>query len=581
MVGPRERSLPRGMDRGMEKQQEYKMQNLQTSRRSPTAEGFTVYSEDSCDNRDHGQRQRSAAQLLDRRSQRRCKERSVEVLRMCKERLAKLRMKTILMVFIIGILFLCGLWFILGLSCISEPSNYGLDRSTGRAPIMVTGPTMYITYTVRYHQFHDARPVHHQEPVVVPSNLEATGQVIGQGPSHLVVTATSAPVSGLYFIPMSVTSGAWPQTQQDSDPSSHPARSTEGSQTLQGDPGLLDSKPGAKVLLQSRDIGAPRKLVVGQADVGTTPFMRWGVEVLYDMRRRSRRSNAFYIEWCVKNTCSPQKKLSTMCNTTKTISDSLQRQECEWCWPENQRKRQEIISHCTAVSKRALHVMLVICGIFLFCTLFIAIAFGTRMLRRRWRAKRDGVFHNHATIPSPRQEKTSRSLSHWFAHGMSKLGRPSKAADIRVDNITMRKRSPREVVDSGLWYESVFVKSGKRSGIDEKHPAPSQLRPQKQTTKTPDQGFTIEDEDSHERVPAFPPAPRMISSRVFSDIESMGQGRLLSSTITRTGNRQRDAQSSRQCRAVSSGSEQSPSGATYRRDAGAGLYNLQRLTELS
>ena len=64
----------------------------------------------------------------------------------------------------------------------------------------------------------------------------------------------------------------------------------------------------------------------------------------------------------------------------------------------------------------------------------------------------------------------------------------------------------------------------------------------------------------------------------------MGQGRLLS--ISGTSNSQDDAQemprqSSGRSRAVSTSSEQSLSGATQRRDAGAGFYNLQRLTERS
>ncbi len=138
--------------------------------------------------------------------------------------------------------------------------------------------TTYVTLTVQYKQFHGARPIHHQVPMAVPPNLEATGQVTSQGLSHpQIVTSTPVPVSGLYLIPISVTNEDWPQMRQDSHSSSRAASDTEGSQTLQGSPSLEKVEPEAKGLLRSREIGAPRNLFAGQADADdTTFFTRWG-----------------------------------------------------------------------------------------------------------------------------------------------------------------------------------------------------------------------------------------------------------------------------------------------------------------
>ena len=595
MAGPRDRSR----HRGMETQQQYEMQNIETSQRSPTAEGSTAHGEDSYGDRNHDHPQNSGAQRLGRRILRTCKERSAGVLRMCKERsagvlrmckggLAKHRIMTILTASAICILCIGGLWAFGVLNRSTDPSEYGLDWDIGPAmghyqsTRTVTHPTAYRIVTVHYQQFYGARPVHHQAPIAVPSNLEATGQVVRQDLSDPnVVTARSTAVSGLYFIPISVTNGGWPQTQQDSHSSSRSANNTEGSRILQRDPSLEDSEPEAKPLLESRETGASRNLVAGQVHADTISFTRWGVEVLYDLRHRSIPLDK---GWCIKNACSPHKQLSPMCNTNKTISDPFRKQECEWCWPENQRKHQEINNHCSEVSKRALNAMLIICGIFLFCTLFIAIVLATRMFRHRRRAKADRVLHKHAATASPLQEKIISIQSHWVSHGMSKFGRSSKAAKIRVDDIAIRKRSPGETVGLTPWYRPVFAKSGERSRIGPENPAAGRSRLQKQRMEPVDQIIAVGAGALRERVPVLPPAPPAISSRVFSDIENMGQGRLLSDPGT--NNSQHDPQgmprrSSRQSRAISSGSEQSASGATHRQDAGAGLYNLQRLTERS
>lgn len=419
--------------------------------------------------------------------------------------------------------------------------------------------------------------------MAVPANLGETGPVTGQDLSHpRVVTASSAPVPGLYYIPMSVTSGGSPQTQQNSHPSSRSASNTEGSQTLQERPSFESSEPEARLLLQSREIGAPRNPFPGQADVETTSFTHWGVEILYGLRCSSRRSVSFYKGWCIKNACSPHKQLNFRCNTSKTISDPFRKQECEWCWPENQRKQQEISKHCKKVSQRALNAMFIICGIFLFCSLVIAIILATRMLRRRRRDNADRTLEKHASNASLLQKEINRVSSHWFPDGMSYFGRSSKAANIRVHGMAISKRSPGEAIGQNPWYKSILANPGKPWGIGSEKSAPGRLRVQKKRTKPLDREIAIGDED--QRVPVLPPAPPAISPRVFSDIENMGQGSLLSDPGT--DNSHYDAlgkprRSARQSRAVSSGSEQTSYGATDRRDAGVGVYNLQRLTERS
>ena len=575
MAGPRDRSRHRVGER----QIEYPLQDLRTTHHIPTAESSTILGEDSYDDRDHGHPRNSGAQDSGRRVLRTCGERLAGFLRVCKEGIAKHRMTTILTASITCILFISGLWAF---------RDYGYDWSTmselamGQAQPTITrtiyhSSTTYVTLTVQYNQFHGARPVHHQVPMVIPPNLEARGQVTSQDLSHpQIVTSTPVPVSGLYLIPISVTNEDWPQMRQDSHSSSRAASHTEGSQTLQGSPSLEKLEPEAKDLLRSREIGAPRNLFAGQADADdTTFFTRWGVDVLYDLRRHSRRSISLYKGWCTKHACSPHKQLNSMCNTSKTISGSFRKQECEWCWPENQRKHEEINNHCTIVSERALNVIFIICGILLFCTLVVAIVLATRMLRRRRRAKADRILQRHATTASPLREKTNNVSSHWVSHAMSKFGVCSKAAKTRDDDIAIEERSP-----SGLWYKLVFAKSEKRSGIGPENPAPSRLRLQKQRTKPLDQNIG----HLHGRVPVLPPAAPTISSQVSSDIENMGQGKLQpgpGSNDSQHGPQTMPRRSSRQSRATSSGSEQSSSEATRRRDAGAGVYNLQRLTERS
>lgn len=569
MAGPRERSR----NRRTGEQDEHEIQNLRTSHHhSPTAEG----SNESYDDRYHGHPRKAGAQFLD------------GTVLAWKRKLTKPRMMTIYKAFAIFIAMVFAIWgAFYGFSHSDEPLNYGLamghlrNYPTTTHTVTHTLPPHIIKVTAEYFQFAGAKPVVHQEPVAVLPDVHATGQVTGQDLSPLhVVTATSSPVSGFYLLPMSGASGGWPQTQQDFDPSSRSASNTEGSQSLQGKPRLGNSDPESSLLLlQSRELGNPRNLLAGQADADTTSFTRWGLEVLYNLRRRSRDSIYLYKEWCIRNTCSPRKQLNAMCNGTENISGSFRKQECEWCWPEDQKKQHEIDSHCTEVSKRALIAISIICGIVCFCTLVIAIVLATRIVRRRRRAKAD-----RKTIAPPLQEETNSVPSHWSSHRMSRFAEPSKTAKTRNDDIAIEKPSPGETVGQTPWYRSVFAKSGKRSGICAEDLAPGRLSSQKQRTKPLDQEIAIGDEDSHGRVPVLPPASPAISSQVFSDIKNMGQGRLLS--ISGTNNSQDDAQemprrSSTRSRAVSTSSEQSVSGATHRRDAGAGFYNLQRLTERS
>ena len=518
MAGPRDRSRHRGMESHIQ----YELQDLQAPHRSLTGEGSSAHSEDAYDDRNHGHPQDSGDQGLNRIILRMCKERlagllgtckarSAEVLWMCMQWPSKHRMMTLFMASIICILVLLASK---RLNPSIEPPTYWFNRSTGRAgghdqsTITVThsnGPTVYRTISVHYKQFYGARPMHHQEPVAVRSNLRPQGQVKRQDLSHPYVgTRTSTPVPGLYLMPMSSTNGDWLQTQQDTRPSSR-----------HGSPSLGDSKSETKGLLRSREVGTPR----------------WRVEALYGFRRPGHPSLQFYKGWCIENACSPDKQLSSMCNTTKTISDSFRKQECEWCWPENRRKHQEIANHCTEVSKRAFNAVFVICGIFLFCTLVIAILLATRLLQRRRRARADRIPHAEVTTAFSIQEKIAGVPSHRSLHGISKLGRPFSATNYRVDQ---------EIATGGS--------------------------------------------DPRQRVPVLPPAPPAISSRVFHEIENMGQGSLLWGAGTNSSQRNTQGmprRSSTQLRAVSSGSEQTPSEAKYRRDPGANFHNLHRLTERS
>ena len=565
MAGPRERSRHRGKER----QEEHPLQDINPSQRRPAAEGSneagecgfvrdytdapSAHDEDSYDDYNHGHPLDLQAQRLDSR-----------IPKTCKEGLMKHRI-WILPATLTCVLFVCGLWAFYRSAVPSDSTGF-------QSTITVTpSSTVYITYTVHYKQFHDARPVHHQAPLAVPSHFEATGKGTGQDLLHPhVVTATSAPVSGLYFMPMSVASESWPQAQKDSRPSSRSARNTEGSQALQGSPSFGRSEHRAQLLPQPREIGAPHNLFPDQADADTTSLTRWAVEIL------RRRSIHFYKKFCINNACSPHDRLEPMCNKTTTIPDPFRRQECAWCWPENQRKHDEIDEHCSEVSKRALNAMFIICGILLFCTLAIATVVATRMLRRG-RAKADCIGHKHGSTTS--QNKTNGAPSHWLKFGMSNFGRSSKA---RFDNRAMHKRSTGEAVGQNPWYKAVFSSSEKPSGIGPANPAPGWLRLQRKRTKPLDQEIAIGDGD-HERVPVLPPAP-LASSRIFSDIGNMGQGSLRSDSGTKNSHHDASVmpgRSSRQSRAFSSSSEQSASVATNRRDAGAGVYNLKRLVERS
>lgn len=593
MAGRREGSRNRITGR----QDGHELQNLRTSHDNPAA-GSNAEDEESRDDSNHGHPQRTGAQPLDgtglrtwreplARALRKFKDGSAECLSIWKVNLTTPRMMKIyktsayLIAFVLAMLAAAY-----GLSHLAEPSNYGLamrhlrhDQTT-RTHTVTHKPTKYIT--VEDSQFPHPRPAHKQAPMAVPPDVHATGQETGQDPSHLhVIRATSSPVSGLYLLPISSASGGWPQMQQN-----HAASNTEGSQLLQGNPRLENSEPEGNLLLQqSRKIGAPRNLFAGRANADTTAFTRWEVEVLYDLRRRSLDHVSFFREWCIRNACSPRKKLNSMCNTNKPASNSFQKQECEWCWPEDQRKQQEIDGHCTEVSKRALTAVFIVCGTVCLCTLVIAIVLTTRILRRRRRAKSERILHEHATTASPLQRKTNSVPSHWFPYGTSNIAKSFKTAETRHDDTAVKKTSLGEAVGQNPWYRSVFAKSGKRSGVGLEQLAPSRLSMRKQRTKALNQEIGTVDEQLQGRVPVLPPASPAISSRIFSDIENMGQGRL-HLLGPGTNNKQHDAQempgrSSRQSRAVSTSSEQGLSGAKHRRDAGAGFYNLQRLTERS
>lgn len=598
MAGPRERSRNRSTGR----QDGHEMQNLRTSHHSPAADS-NAEDEETYDDSRHGHPQTTGAQHLDGTGLRTWKERLARALRRCKDDSARfLRtwtvnlttpcMMTIYKGSAILIVVVFALWAAFyGYIHSAEPFNHGLpmghlrhDQTTITRTV-THRPTEYIT--LEYAQFPHPRPAHNQAPMAAPPGVHAKGQETGQDPSHPHVTrATSSPVSGLYFLPISGASGSWPQMQQKFDPSSHSANNTEGSQPVQGNPRLGNSEPeGNLLLLQSRKIRARRNVFAGQADSDTTAFTRWGVEVLYNLRRRSLDHVSLFKESCIRNACSPQKQLNSMCNTNELISDPFRKQECEWCWPEDQRKQQEIDSHCTEVSKRALTAVFIVGGTVCFCTLIIASVLISRLLRRRRRAKAERILHKRATTASPLQEKTNSVPSHWFSYSTSKFAKPSKTARTRNDDTAIEQPSPGEAVGQNAGYRSVFTKPGKRSRIGPDDLAPGRLSKRKQKTKPLDQEIAVGDERSEGRVPVLPPASPAISSRRFSDIENMGQGRILPPSPG-TNNKQRDAQEmprrfSRQSRAASTSSEQGLSGATHRRDTGADAYNLQRLTERS
>ena len=566
MAGPRDRSR----HRGMESQDPYELQDMHPSHLSPTDGGSTTHSEDSYENRNRGHPRDSGAQYLDLKLFRKykqrpdeiletCKAQSATILRMCMGPLTKHRMMTLFITSVLCILLL------LAFRCHdprAEPPGYGLNVDTGRAmkyhhfPITVSRHhnTMYRTIDVVDNQFHGARPVHHQPPVAVPSDLELTGQARRQHLLHLYVeTGTSSPVSGLYFMPVSITEGDWPQTQQETHPSSCPTTHVKGSQNLQGSQSSGKSEQQAELLLRYDKICAPRNLSADQADEDPTSFTRWGVDVLYALHRYSHRSPHIYRESCIANACSPQVQLISMCNATKNISDTFQKQECEWCWPENQRKHLEIEKHCTEVSKRAFNAMIIICSIFLFCTVIVAIILAPRMLHNIRTAKKDRMINENATTASPLQKKSNSISNPQLLHRISKNS-------------------------SNPWYNPIFAKSKNRSGISPEDRVSGRSRLQKQRTKPLDQDFANGNSESHERVPVLPPAPPAINSREFSELQTMGQGSLLSDAGTKSSQNITQGmplRSSKQSRAVSSGSEQNPSEPTHRQDAGRpNLYKL-------
>ena len=576
MAGPRERSRHRGMER----QEQHELQNRQSFHHSSTTlEGLNAHEEDHLDDHKLGQPQNPRAHRSDRISS-----------RMCKERLVKARILTVLTASVVFIVFVYGLWAFRHPSRSAELSDYEPESThTHTTTITIPGSTVY--HTVHYQQFHHARPIHHQAAMAVSSDLEAIDRTTSQDLSHPpVMTTTVAPVPGLYFIPMTITDGSWPQAQQYSQPSPYSASDTEKSRILHTNPVWKASEPDSEVLIQSPGIGTPGTLVLGRADAATTSVSRWGMDILYKLRRRSAQSVSFYKGWCVKNACSPPKRLNSMCNTNETITDPFRKQECKWCWPEAQKKVAEIDSHCLEVSKRAFDALIIICGIFLFFMLVITTLLAIRLLRRSQKVKSGLLPNQHATHSYPVQEKTNNFVpSSWFSQATSKFGRSSKAGPARTrtddrGNAGVQERSVREANGHAPWYKVIFARLADGSKVAQENPAVGRSSLEKQTTKLVDHKLANRQGESLESVPVLPPTPPAISSQVFSDIENMGQGSLSSGS---GGNgSQRDPQglpprSSKQYRTVSSSSERRGPGVAHRRDGGASLYNLKRLTERS
>ena len=582
MASPRDRSR----HCGMESQNQYELQDIHPSHLSPTHEGSTTHSEDSYEDRNRGHPNDSGAQCLDLRLFRTCKQRldeiletrkaqSARLLRMCVGPLTEHWMMKLSVAF--------GLCVLLLLAFRSrdpsvEPPGYGLNEDTRRAmehhhfPITVSRHrnTVYHTIDVVDNQFHGASPVHYQARMAVPSDHELTGQAKRQHLLHLSVeTGTSSPVSGLYFMPVSITEGDWPQTQRETHPSSSPTTHVKGSQNLQGSQNSGKLEPQADLLLHYDKICAPRNLSADQADADPTSFTRWGVDILYALHRYSRRSPHIYRESCIANACSPQDQLISMCNAAQNISGSSQRQECEWCWPENQRKHLEIEKHCTEVSKRAFNAMIIICGIFLLCTVIIAIILASRMVHNKRATKRDRMMNEIAATPSSLQKKSNSISNPQLLHRISKTSRSFDIAKSRNDGKAKKNCPSGENDGSNPWYRSIFTKTKNRSGISPEGQVSGRSKLQKQRTKPLDQDSANRNSESHERVAVLPPAPPAVSPRVISEIKDAG-----------TNSSQHNTQgmplrSSKQSRAVSSGSEQNPSELTHRRDAGR--PDLQKL----
>ena len=570
MAGPRDRSR----HRGMESQTQYELQDIQPSHLNPMDEGFTAHSEDSYDEHSHGHPQNPEAQLLDRGLIRACKEllvgiletcqaQSARILRMCVEPLSKHRMMTLFTASILCILLLLAFR---SLGPRPEPPDYGHHRYGTIAAHQES--TVYRTVSAEYVQFHGAKPIHHQAPMAVSSNQELKGQAKRQDSLHLhVVTGTSTSVPGLYFMPMSITDADWTLTQRDTHPSypaSYSAANHPAPPVSQGSQSLGKSEPQAELLLQSRESRAPHNLSINQAVADTSSFTRWGVEVLYALRRRSGRNLQLNKGSCIENACSPHQQLVSMCNATKTIYNSFRKQECEWCWPENQRKHLAIEKHCTKVSERAFNIMVIICSIFLFCMLVVAIVLAPRMFGYMRKAKANCMFQEKATTASSLREESNSVPSRQLQPRISGISRPFKVAKSRADEKAIRKCSPDENVHSDPLYKP-FTQASNRSRL------------QKHRTKPLDKEMAMRDHDSHTRVPILPPAPPTIKSQVFSEIEKMGQGILHSDAGTNIS--QHDMQgmprrSAKQSRVVSSGSEQNPSQITHHRNAGSpNFYN--------
>lgn len=588
MAAPRSRSHPRRV----EGQQQYELQNMQTLRRSSTGEGSTAHSEGSYDDRHHGHPENTRAQRLDQGMLRRYKARSAGILRGCMAMFVEQGRAILFLAFVMCVFIVFIIWTSLGLNSSPKPFDYGLGGSTGQTKgqnyptITIThSHTLYRIVKVYDKQFHDARPVHHhQAPIALPSNLESRDETKRQGLTHPHEgRETSASVSGLYLIPMSITKEDWQQTQQDRYRPSRPASNSEFlQQALEESPSLERSDDKAKPLQLAGKIDAARSLSARQTKAKTNTFAPWGVEVLYSLHRRSHRGLHLYKGWCIENACSLPEQLDSMCNTNETISNSFRKQECDWCWPQHQ--SQHIDKHCTKVSKRAVNAISIICGILLLCMLVIAIVLLTRVLRRRRAAKAGRNSNKLATTASILQEELNGAASHQNLHGISTLGRSFRAAKSRVDNQVIGRRSPTEAAGQTPWYKAVFAKPEKWPESSHENPASSRSRLQKQRTKPLDQEVAIGGNSSHERVPVLPPAPPTSGSRVFPNMENTDQGSVLSGPGTKNSQhdpQNRSRQSSRQFRVSSSGSEQSLSQPTHRRNAGANVYNLHRLTERS
>ena len=590
MAVPRDRSRHRWNDR----QDQYELQEMQASNRGRMDEGSAAHSKDLFGNRHHGHLQNSKSLRLDRRILRACKERLIGTLATCRARLGGALRKCIegltrhwmLTLFLSSITCIILVLAFPSLHYLAKPPDYGPENSTGgetgrdhSTTAFTGGSTVYHTISVYYKQFYGARPVHQQEPIAIHSTPEQTGHVQQRDLNHCLGTGPSASLSGSYFKPTSAAVRDSLQAQQMLSPSSRSASNTKISQGVRGSLGSMNLESDAKITISSCESKAALEPLGGQTDAETLAFTRWGVEILDELRRRTRRSLELGKKWCIEHTCSSAKQLKSMCHKDKAKSGP-QKRECELCLQKGQRQQQELEEHCTAVAKHAFNATLIHCGILLFVINVTAIILAARMLKRRRRAKAVRILHNHAMTESEPQEKTDSVSSRRFLQCISKFGRSSKAANSRIDDKAIETRPPGNAVGLISWYKS----SGKRSVIGPANPDLSGSTIQKQQkSKSLNHEISVAVTDPHERVPILPPAPPAVSSRVFSNIENAVQGSLSGAG---TNNSQHDAPEmprrfSRQSRAVSSGREQSSSEATHRRDTAVNVYNLQCLTERS